>query len=75
MHDDSTGILAKGDGGVKRTNATPPTKAQQQHAAKITHRAASGQFKSAPHKQRSSQISNPNDAKLNSACVLITEEA
>ena len=40
---------------MKRKNATPPTTSQQQHAQKVTHRAAGGQFKPAPHKQQKPQ--------------------
>ena len=49
---------------MKRTNATPPTKAQQQHAAKITHRAASGKFKPAPHQEPPLYRRKPKPAEL-----------
>ena len=35
---------------MTRKNANPPTKSQQQHAQKVTHRRSDGRFKPAPTK-------------------------
>ena len=43
---------------TRKSNAAPPSKAQQQHANKVTHRATSGKFKPPPHK------STPKPAEL-----------
>lgn len=49
---------------TRKKTVAPPSQAQQQHAQKITHRAAGGKFKPAPHQEPPLFRRKPKPAEL-----------